>query len=57
MKSEIMMTMMDNIKLLQHSIVTPRSGSSLCPNLPPLFDGLRELGKGFLETCMLYIQL
>ncbi len=54
---EIMATVMDNIKPLQHSLATPRSGSSLRPNPPPPFDGSCELGKGFLETCMLYIQL
>ncbi len=54
---EIMATVMDNIKLLQHGLVTPRSRSSLRTNLPPPFNGLRELGKGFLETCMLYVQL
>lgn len=54
---EIMATVMDNIKPLQHGLTTPRSGSSLRPNPPPPFDGSRELGKGFLETCMLYVQL
>ncbi len=54
---EIMVTVMDNIKPLQHGLATPRSGSSLHLNPPPPFDGSRELGKGFLETCMLYVQL
>ncbi len=52
-----MATVMDNIKPLQHGLTTPQSGSSLRPNPPPPYDSSRELGKGFLETCMLYVQL
>lgn len=58
---ELMATVMDNIKPLQDSLANPRSsgtsGSALRPNPPPMFDGSREHARGFLETCILYVQL